>query len=163
MTLSAAFLDRDGTINVKAPEGEYVVSPDEVTLLPGAAEGIRDLNLVRVPVIVVTNQRGIALGRMTEDDLAAVHRHLDELLAAEGARIDAYYHCPHDTGVCDCRKPGTAMFEQAAREHGIDLPESVVIGDSESDVEAGRRIGARTLLLGRDQPNLRDAVLEVLR
>jgi D-glycero-D-manno-heptose 1,7-bisphosphate phosphatase len=160
MTFSAAFLDRDGTINVKAPEGEYVESPSEVTLLPGAAAAIRALNEAGIPVIVVTNQRGIALGRMTEDDLAAVHRRLDELLAAEGARVDAYYHCPHDKGVCDCRKPGTAMLEQAAREHGIDLARSVLIGDSESDVEAGRRAGAQTVLL--DGKTLREAVAEVM-
>ena len=161
--ISAVFLDRDGTINVKAPEGEYVESPGEVVLLPRAAEGIRDLNGLRIPVIVVTNQRGIALGRMTEDDLAAVHARLDELLAAEGARVDAYYHCPHDKGTCDCRKPGTAMLERAAAEHGISLPDSVMIGDAESDVEAGRRVGARTVLLGRDQPTLAEAVLAVLR
>ena len=161
--IAAAFLDRDGTINVKAPEGEYVESPSEVTLLPGAAEGVRRLNEAGIPVYVVTNQRGIALGRMTEEDLAAVHRRLDALLAAEGARVDAYYHCPHDKGVCDCRKPGTAMLEQAAREHGFALERSVLIGDAESDVEAGLRVGARTVLLGRDAATLRDAVADLLR
>jgi D-glycero-D-manno-heptose 1,7-bisphosphate phosphatase len=149
-SLSAAFLDRDGTINVKAPEGEYIEGPGELRLLDGAAAAIARLNAAGVPVYVVTNQRGIALGRMTEDDLAAVHRRLDELLGAEGARVDAYYHCPHDKGACDCRKPGTAMLERAAREHGIELARSVMIGDSESDVEAGRRAGARTILVARD-------------
>ena len=156
--IEAAFLDRDGTINVKAPEGEYVESPEEVRLLPGSAEAVRMLNDAGLPVYVVTNQRGIALGRMTEEDLAAVHRRLDDLLAAEGARVDAYYHCPHDKGACDCRKPGTALLERAAREHGVDLARSVMIGDAESDVEAGRRVGALTVLLGRDAATLRDAV-----
>ncbi|HEV3001502.1 MAG TPA: HAD family hydrolase [Solirubrobacteraceae bacterium] len=144
---AAAFLDRDGTINVKAPEGEYVETPEEVVLLPGAAAAIRVLNEAGVSVVVVTNQRGIALGRMTEDDLEAVHARLASLLAAEGARVDAWYHCPHDRGECSCRKPGTAMLERAAREHGIELRRSVMIGDSESDVEAGRRVGARTVRL----------------
>ncbi|HEX2087167.1 MAG TPA: HAD family hydrolase [Solirubrobacteraceae bacterium] len=169
MTFAAAFLDRDGTINVKAPEGEYVETPDEVVLLPGAAEAIRTLNERGIPVIVVTNQRGIALGRMTEEDLERVHARLSELLAAEGARVDAWYHCPHDKGDCDCRKPGTAMLERAAREHGIALARSVLIGDNESDVEAGRRVGARTVRVAPnagagtadvapDAPSLRDAV-----
>ncbi len=159
---AAAFLDRDGTINVKAPEGEYIERPAQLRLLDGAAAAVARLNAARVPVIVVTNQRGIALGRMTEEDLAAVHARLDELLAAEGAHVDAYYHCPHDKGVCDCRKPGTAMLEQAAREHGIDLARSVLVGDSASDVEAGRRVGARTVLLGRDAESLLAAVEALL-
>ncbi len=146
---SAAFLDRDGTINVKAPDGVYVERPDELRLLPGAAEAVRELNERGLPVIVVTNQRGIARGRMTEDDLAAVHAGLDALLAPAGARVDAYYHCPHEGG-CECRKPGTAMFAWAARDHGVDPARSFMVGDVESDVEAGRRVGARTVLLRAD-------------
>jgi D-glycero-D-manno-heptose 1,7-bisphosphate phosphatase len=147
MTLSAAFLDRDGTINVKMPEGDYVERPEQVQLLPGAAAAIAALNAAGVPVFVVTNQRGIALGRMTEEDLARVHERVSALLASEGAHVDAFYWCPHDRGECDCRKPGTAMLEQAAREHGVDPARGVMIGDSESDVEAGRRVGARTIRL----------------
>lgn len=162
MSWSAAFLDRDGTINVKAPEGEYVERPDELRLLDGAAAAVARINAAGIPVFVVTNQRGIALGRMTEDDLAAVHARLDALLAREGARVDAYYHCPHEKGACDCRKPGTALFERAAREHGVELGRSFVVGDAESDVEAGRRVGARTVLLGRDAASLRDAVEALL-
>src|SRR3954462_760083 len=91
----AALLDRDGTINVKAPEGEYVTRPDEVELLPGAAEAIAALNAASVAVMVITNQRGIALGRMTEEDLAGIHARLSAELEAEaGARIDAFFHCP---------------------------------------------------------------------
>ena len=160
--LSAAFLDRDGTINVKLPEGEYVERPSELRMLDGAAAAIAELNARGIPVIVVTNQRGIALGKMTEQDLETVHAHLAELLAREGARVDAFYHCPHDRDACDCRKPGTAMFERAAAEHGIDLSAAIVIGDAESDVEAGRRVGARTVLLGRDAPDLATAVREAL-
>ena len=151
---AAAFLDRDGTINVKAPEGEYIVAPGEVRLLDGAAAAIARLNRAGIPVLVVTNQRGIALGRMSEEDLARVHARLTELLGREGARVDGWYHCPHETGACDCRKPGTALFERAAEEHGIEqLGEAVVIGDSASDAEAGRRIGATTVAAGEGVPD----------
>ena len=160
----AAFLDRDGTINVKAPEGDYVKSPEEVTLLPGAARAVRALNDARVPAVVVTNQRGIALGRMSERDLQAVHERLAALLDAEaGARLDTILHCPHDEGVCDCRKPGIGLLRRAAAElPGLRLENSVIIGDSESDVEAGRAAGMRTIRLGRDARDLRDAIERVL-
>ncbi len=160
---AAAFLDRDGTINVKAPEGEYVESPDELVLLPGAAAAVRALNDAGVPVAVVTNQRGVALGRMTLDDLQRVHDRLDALLAdAAGARVDRYYACPHDKDSCDCRKPRPGMLLQAARDLGIDPRDAVMIGDSESDAEAGRRAGARAIRLGADVPTLGDAVALVL-
>ncbi len=149
MPVSAVLLDRDGTINVKAAEGEYITRPDEITLLPDAAAAIGLLNARRIPVAVVTNQRGIALGRMTETDLEAVHCRLAELLAAEGAVLDAVFHCPHDVGECGCRKPGTVMLEQAARYFGLDdFAHVVMIGDSATDVLAGRRVGARAVLLG---------------
>lgn len=144
---SAAFLDRDGTINEKAPEGEYVEGPDEVRMLPGAAAAIARLNAAGVPVIVVTNQRGIALGRMTEADLAAVHSRIVSELAAEGAHVDGWYHCPHGLCECECRKPGTLLFRRAASERSLRLGEAFVVGDSASDVEAGRRIGATTVLI----------------
>lgn len=146
---SAALLDRDGTINEKAPEGDYVKSPDEVRMLPGTESAIARLNAAGVPVFVVSNQRGIALGRMTEADLAAVNERIASELTREGARVDGWYHCPHDHDECDCRKPRPGMLEQAAREHGVELGEAVVIGDSDTDVEAGRRVGARTVRLAR--------------
>jgi D-glycero-D-manno-heptose 1,7-bisphosphate phosphatase len=146
---ATAFLDRDGTINGPAAEGEYIVSPAEVRLLPGAGEAIRLLNEHPAKVVVVTNQRGIALGRMGEADLAAVNERLEQLLAAAGARLDAIYHCPHEKGECDCRKPGPAMFERAAREvPGVAIEGAAMIGDSALDVEAGRRLGLMTVRLG---------------
>ena len=151
---AAAFLDRDGTINVKAPEGDYIDSPLRVELMEGAADAIRRLNETGVPVLVVTNQRGIALGRMSEADLARVHERLADLLAEGDARVDGWYHCPHDKGVCECRKPGVAMLERAAAEHGIArLDRTVIAGDSEADVEAGRRVGATTVrIAGNGDP-----------
>jgi D-glycero-D-manno-heptose 1,7-bisphosphate phosphatase len=143
-------LDRDGTINVKAPDGDYITRPEQVKLLPGAAEAIRILNTISVPIIVVTNQRGIALGRMTEHDLAAVHARLHQLLRQRGAWIDRIFHCPHDNGVCACRKPGTLLLERARNYLGLEtLQNSIMIGDSLSDVLAGRAVGARTAVLAR--------------
>jgi D-glycero-D-manno-heptose 1,7-bisphosphate phosphatase len=142
------FLDRDGTINVNAPPGEYVTSPDELVLLPGAAEAICALNAAGVWVGVVTNQRGIALGEMTEADLRAVHVRLAEELARAGAHLDAIYHCPHEQGDCSCRKPEPGLLLQAQRENpGLSFAAAALIGDAQSDVEAGRRMGVSTVLL----------------
>lgn len=170
--LSLVLLDRDGTINVKAPEGDYIVGPDQLTLLPGAAEAIGLLNARQIPVAVVTNQRGIALGRMSEADLDAVHERLAELLAAEGATVDAIFHCPHQLDSCDCRKPGTLMLERAAKHFGVDdFARVLMVGDSTSDVLAGLRVGARTVFLGTPDrapegsdcaPSLLDAVQTAL-
>jgi D-glycero-D-manno-heptose 1,7-bisphosphate phosphatase len=156
----AAFLDRDGTINEKAAEGDYVKGPDELRLLAGAADAIRSLNDAGVLVIVVTNQRGIALGRMTEVDLQAVHARLRDLLdLSGGARVDEFLFCPHEHGQCTCRKPAPGMLQAACQRFPcIERADSVVIGDSASDIEAGRRFGVRGLLLGRDAPSLRGAV-----
>jgi D-glycero-D-manno-heptose 1,7-bisphosphate phosphatase len=169
----AVLLDRDGTINVKAPEGEYITAPEQLELLPGAGEAIAELARAGVPVVVVTNQRGIARGLMTEADLAAVHGRLSERLRVHGGHITAYLHCPHERGTCDCRKPGTLMLRQAQELVGLDsLADTVMIGDAVSDVEAGRRAGARSILLraGGDSrvrgwelaPTLLDAVRTLL-
>lgn len=113
---------------------------------------------------MITNQRGVALGRMSEDDLAQVHRRLERLLAEQaGARLDGIFHCPHQAGTCACRKPGTGLFLQAAeRWPEIDLARSAMVGDSDKDVEAGERLGMRTVLLGRDAPDLAAAVGDLL-
>lgn len=146
------FLDRDGTINT---EVDFLRSPDELRLLPGAARAIREANLAHVPVVVITNQSGIARGYLTEDDLARVHERLRDVLASEGAHVDAIEYCPHHptTGsqpyrvACDCRKPGTGMLTRAAERLGIDLGASYVIGDRCVDMEAGVRAGCRTVLV----------------
>lgn len=150
---ATAFLDRDGTINESPPRGEYVTSPDEVRLLDGAAEAIRALNEHPAKVVVVTNQRGIALGKMSEADLELVNERLVDLLAREGAHLDAILHCPHHEGVCDCRKPGTGMFERAAREvEGVGLAGAAMVGDTARDVEAGNRLGLTTVRIGGAAP-----------
>jgi D-glycero-D-manno-heptose 1,7-bisphosphate phosphatase len=157
-----AFLDRDGTINVKPPEGDYVTRPEDLALLPGAAEAIGRLNAAGWLVVVVTNQRGVALGRMTAADLAAVHARLEAELAAAGARLNGIYACLHDEDSCDCRKPATGLFEQARADHpGIDLAEAVMIGDSWRDMDAARALGLRGIEVG-DSSSLADAVDDLL-
>jgi D-glycero-D-manno-heptose 1,7-bisphosphate phosphatase len=153
MSGRTAFLDRDGTINVKAPEGEYVTSPAEFRYLPGAEEAIRLLASAGWRVVVVTNQRGIALGRMTAEAVDEINRRLLELPVA------AVYVCPHEKGTCDCRKPATGLFLQAQRDFPeIEFERSVVIGDAPSDTAAGEALGCRTILVGEQPlPSLRDA------
>jgi D-glycero-D-manno-heptose 1,7-bisphosphate phosphatase len=152
-----ALLDRDGTLNRKAPDHDYVTSPGDLELLPHAAAAVRLLNDAGVPVAVVTNQRCIALGRLSEDGLRGIHAALAERLArAAGARIDAFYHCPHDSATCDCRKPEPGLLRRAARDFGVTASDAVMIGDAASDVEAGRRFGARTVQL-TDGPSTADA------
>ena len=147
----AAFLDRDGTI---IEDRHYPGDPEEVRLLPGAAAAIRRLNDASIPVIVVTNQSGIARGLITEDQYRAVHARMEALLAREGALITAIYYCPHgpDTlPACDCRKPAPGMFEQGAREQGVSLERSVFIGDRTRDVLSGVAAGGRGFLIGRPE------------
>lgn len=145
------FLDRDGVINRKAPEGKYVAHWNDLDILPGVEAAIAALNRSGRRVIVVSNQRGIALGYYSGSDVEALHRRLQEHLALHGAHIDAFYYCPHDEGECDCRKPGTGMFLQAFR----DFPEasaanSIAIGDSPSDIEAARALKMPSILISGD-------------
>jgi D-glycero-D-manno-heptose 1,7-bisphosphate phosphatase len=144
--IAAVFSDRDGTLNRKADEGDYVSRPDDVALLPGVAAAVRRLNDAGIPIIVVTNQRGVARGVMTEADYEAVAKRLEELLAAESAHIDATYVCPHDLDSCDCRKPAPGLLLKAISERPAIRPEAaVMIGDSATDVGAGRGAGVRTV------------------
>lgn len=144
---SAVFLDRDGVINRKAPDGEYITSWSEFEFLPGALEGLRDLTRFDGRIVVVTNQRGVALGRMSEQDLMDIHRRMAEAVAEAGGRLDAVYYCPHDGG-CGCRKPDVGMFQQAADELGLTLGQSTMVGDSCSDMLAAERVGARCIFIG---------------
>jgi D-glycero-D-manno-heptose 1,7-bisphosphate phosphatase len=138
-------LDRDGTIIV---ERGYLSLPEQVELLPGAAEGLRLLRRLGLGLVVVSNQSAIGRGFFDESRLEAIHRRLRELLKAEGVELDAIYFCPHlpDAG-CSCRKPETGLVQQAAREYDFDPAQSFVIGDKECDIELGRRVGAVTILV----------------
>lgn len=141
-----ALLDRDGTIIV---ERNYLKSIADLKLLPHSAEGLRKLSAQGFGLIIITNQSGIGRGLMTAQDVEAVHTELHRRLSNEGVQIDGIYYCPHAPDVnCGCRKPKTALALQAAKEHGFDPRESIVIGDKASDIEFGRALeAARTILV----------------
>ncbi|WP_233581495.1 HAD-IIIA family hydrolase [Acidipila sp. EB88] len=146
--IQTVFLDRDGVLNRKAPEGEYVSRWDLFHPLPGIEEALHRLNVAGIAVYVVTNQRGVALGLYTTRDVEHLHARLQEDLRAHDARVDGFFYCPHDKGVCDCRKPKTGLFEQARALHPeIDYATSLMVGDSVSDIEAGQRAGMRTIFI----------------
>ena len=159
MRYKAVFLDRDGTL---IRNRHYGCDPDQIELLDGVVGGLRELQRASYRLVVVTNQSGIARGYFDEQRLAAMHRRLAELLAAHGVGITGFYHCPHHpegtvsgySGACDCRKPRPGMLLRAARDHGIDLAESWLVGDILDDIEAGRRAGCRSILidLGSEGP-----------
>lgn len=147
------FLDRDGTIN---EEVHYLHRPEEMRILPGAAQAIRMLGQAGFKLIVVTNQAGVARGYYSCADVDALHRYLNEQLAMTGGHIDAFYYCPHhpDFGigkyriVCHCRKPDTGMFEMAERDFQVDKAGSYMIGDKELDIQAGHNYGVESILVG---------------
>ncbi len=148
----AVFLDRDGTINEQMG---YINHLSRFHLLPGVGTAIRRLNERRLPVIVVTNQSGLARGYFPSELLDQVHAEMHRLLAADGAHIDDIYVCPHHPEAkeeryrsrCDCRKPRPGLLQIAAREHGIDLARSYVVGDRYGDLATGAAVGARTVLV----------------
>ena len=142
----AIFLDRDGTIN---KDIGYLWDPDDFAFLPGAVEAIKIFHDLGYKVIVVTNQSGVARGFYGEEDVRRLHDHMDKLLALEGAFVDAYYYCPHHPEgvveaykkVCGCRKPAPGMIKQAEKEFGLDLSQSICVGDKDADVLAGMNGG----------------------
>lgn len=148
----ALFLDRDGTINVDV---DFLSNPDDLQLLPRSARAIREANELGIPVFIITNQSGIARGILSERELETVHQRLKEKLADEGAAIDKIYYCPHhpDIGMppyrktCTCRKPKTGMLRQAAREFGINLGTSYMVGDRCVDMIAGHSANCGTVLV----------------
>lgn len=160
----AAFLDRDGTINV---ERGYVTRPDDLELIDGAAGAIRALNERGVLAVVVSNQSGVARGLFTEEDLARIHERLEDLLLADGARLDGAYYCPNFAGgtvarftrETASRKPGTGMIERAVADLGIDLDSSVIVGDHVTDIELANALDIPGVLVetGRGRATLEDA------
>ena len=140
----AVFLDRDGVLNRKPPAHEYVESAATLEVEPHAAEAVGTLRDAGYTPIVVSNQRGVALGRVSEETLTEI----EHVLVASGIQIEAFYYCRHDLpDRCACRKPCPGLLIQAAADHGLSLDESVMIGDEETDVEAGRAAGCRTIRL----------------
>jgi D,D-heptose 1,7-bisphosphate phosphatase len=160
----AIFLDRDGTLNI---EKGHLQKPEDLQLLPDVGSALRSLRQAGFRLILLTNQPVIARGEATETEVAAIHRRLEWELGKEGAYLDAIYVCPHhpDRGFprertelktrCECRKPGTSLFEQACRDLRIDVPNSWMVGDQTRDAEMARRAGLRSILVrtgraGRD-------------
>lgn len=143
MKRRAVFLDRDGVINAAPRAGEYIRSWEEFRFLPPVADWIRLFRALDLLVLVVTNQRGIARGLLSQDELDRIHRRMSAELAEQGAPIDDLFCCPHEIGACGCRKPATGLVRQAVEKWEIDLTGSILIGDSETDRELARRCGMR--------------------
>jgi D-glycero-D-manno-heptose 1,7-bisphosphate phosphatase len=149
---AAVFVDRDGTL---IEEVGYLDRPERLELYPWTIDAVRALNRAGLRVILVSNQSGVARGFFTEQVVEDVHRQLASMLEAGGARIDAYYYCPHhrDGKVpryaidCDCRKPRRGLVDRAAREFGIDPEGSYTIGDRWFDVALARTVGAQGVLV----------------
>jgi D-glycero-D-manno-heptose 1,7-bisphosphate phosphatase len=145
--LPAVFLDRDGTI---VDDPGFLRDPADVRLLPGAAAALARFNQAGLAVIVVTNQSGIGRGLLTDEEYHLVEARIEELLAEDGATLDATYYCPHspdDEAPCDCRKPGTRLYRRAADDWGIDLQASWWVGDRISDLDPARVFDARAVLV----------------
>jgi D-glycero-D-manno-heptose 1,7-bisphosphate phosphatase len=162
--VATAFVDRDGVINRKRPEGEYVNCREEFELLPGSVDALVNLSRAEFKVVIVTNQQGIAKGITDRALVDSLHAELMQTVSEAGGRISQVQVCPHLDGSCECRKPAVGLFERArAADPAIDFARSVVIGDSESDIEAAKRIGAKPVLvsgIGSSKPRA-DGVVEV--
>jgi D-glycero-D-manno-heptose 1,7-bisphosphate phosphatase len=149
---TAVFLDRDDTIIRDVP---YLNDPQAIIILPGVAEAIRSLNEAHLPVIMITNQSGIARGYLTEEILSTIHDRLTTLLGARGAMIDAIYYCPHHPeGTvaayrmdCACRKPAPGMLLRAALDFGLDLARCYLVGDKDIDIQTIHQVGGRGVLI----------------
>jgi len=156
----AIFLDRDGTI---VEDAGYIRAPRDIRLIAGAVAAIKRMNDAKIPVIVISNQSGVARGLLTEDDVALCNQELQEHLQKVGAHVDKFYWCPHHPKNdfapyamdCECRKPKPGMLKRAALDFGIDLTRSAIVGDKASDIGAGLAVGAKTVLVltgsGKDE------------
>ena len=151
----AIFLDRDGIINRKLPEDHYVRTPSEFEILPDVAPALAIMRDLGFTLVVVTNQRGIARGMMTEDDLIKVHQFMNSLLTRSGVELQSIYYCPHDRDDhCYCRKPAPGMILEAAKDLDIDLSSSYMVGDSASDIEAGKNAGVKSVRISSDSGDI---------
>jgi D-glycero-D-manno-heptose 1,7-bisphosphate phosphatase len=153
---AAVFLDRDGTL---IRDVKYLCAVEQIEILPGAAAALLLLRAHGFKLVVVTNQSGVARGRLSELDLQAIHAELMERLGRDGAVLDAIYYCPHHPTeglgdlrrICECRKPKTGMIERAARELDLDPKLSYVVGDKWTDIELAQGAGATGIFIGRDE------------
>lgn len=156
--MKAVFLDRDGVINRKVPEGEYISCWEDMEFCPGVFSAALDVQRAGFKIVVVTNQRGIALGKVRLAQVEDIHSRMKKTFASHGVEISGIYFCPHDIPEnCRCRKPKPGLLLQAAQELGLDLSSSWMIGDAVSDIEAGNNAGCRTARILRE-PSLKQGV-----
>lgn len=160
----AVFLDRDGVINeVLTERVKFVNKPDQLYLLPDVAEAIKELNTVFDYVFVVTNQGGVGLGYMKESQLKKIHDHMKNVLRQQGAMIDEVAYCPHKPKAgCACRKPNSKLIEDLAMKYDVDLALSYMVGDTNTDIVAGKKAGAKTVFIGKADPLADAKVIDLL-
>lgn len=138
-------LDRDGTV---VEEKFHLTNPDDLTLIPQAAEGMRRMRGMGLGLILITNQSVIGNGKLTETGLTLIHGKLRKMLSKEDVTLDGIFYCPHTVqDECNCRKPKPGLLNRAAEEIGFDPSESFLIGDKASDIESGQAVGATTFLV----------------
>lgn len=144
----AIFLDRDGVINRKGPS-YYIYSIEDFAINEGIIEALKYFSAKGFRLIVITNQGGIARGIYTMEQVEEVHQLMRALLLNEGIKLTDVYYCPHHPDIerCECRKPGTLLFEKAIMEHNIDPVSSYMIGDSDIDIEAAEKLGITGILI----------------
>jgi histidinol-phosphate phosphatase family protein len=146
--MAGIFLDRDGVIIRKAPEGEYITQWAEVEFLPNSLEAIACLHRYGFRVIIVTNQRGVATGKIQVAKLKEIHRNLGLAIADHGGVVSEIYCCTHDiSDSCLCRKPKPGMLFRAAKEFNLNLADCWMVGDTTVDIEAGKKAGCKTALI----------------
>lgn len=156
------FLDRDGTLNVRAPKACYIEKPEQFIWLEGARKAVKLLKENGYRVILVSNQPGIARGNLTKEDLNEIHKKMEKDLEEVGASIDYIYYCPHDWDEgCECRKPKPGMLYQAQKEFSLDLTKCVLIGDDDRDMEAGMAAGCACIQVSEEY-SLLQAVQDLL-
>jgi|SRR3989344_2403453 len=161
----AIFLDRDGVINKKATTHEYIKKWEEFKFLSNVKTALKKLSKTDYKIIILTNQRGISLGKMSLNDLNDIHSNMLKEIKINGGRIDSIFFCPHDIERCNCRKPSPGMLDKATVKFNIDLKNSWVVGDSDSDIELGKSRDCKTIYIGKyfegadyNVANLNDAV-----
>ena len=152
------FIDRDGTINANIG---YIRNHDDFHMYQGVAEGIKLLNDEGFKIIIITNQSGISRGYFTEETLEKIHNKMKKELSIKNASADAIYYCPHHPDEhCNCRKPNTGLLEKALKDFDIDVKKSFFIGDRMLDVEAGHKIGCKTVLIPEDKEKVQKEMAE---
>jgi D-glycero-D-manno-heptose 1,7-bisphosphate phosphatase len=152
MNSRAVFLDRDGTLNVNT---HYLIDFEDFCPMPDAIEGLRELKKLGFRFFVVSNQSGVARGYFTAEEVESLHRQIQEFFRNEGIELEGFAFCPHHpegvvseySQICNCRKPMPGMVLELARHHGLDLSQSYMVGDQETDVACGQAAGTQSVLI----------------